>query len=306
MSHGTSSRSKRLLALCCAVVLASACAASGRGTGYVAPAGESDHANVPTADEPIPSKPGKLALKIDANERRLLVRLRTWIANGAKLDGRLVDELRLRALYQQRITRRLAQWEGLARRTLRRIDKRYLAFYRANIRAHRILLALGGTPPDRPPRYRYARAKAPNTLMRFYRVGKKRFGIPPKILASMNFVETKFGRVLGPSTAGALGPMQFLPSTWEAYGNGGDIWDPRDSIVAAARYLDASGAPQRMRDALYAYNPSDAYVRTILIYANRMRRNPLRYYDYFFWQVFVRTRDGVVQLTGPGSPRPNL
>jgi hypothetical protein len=82
--------------------------------------------------------------------------------------------------------------------------------------------------------------------------------------------------------------------------------DPRDAIFGAARYLNASGAPDRLRDALYAYNPSDAYVKIVLIYENQMRRSKLRYYNYFFWQVFARTKAGIVQLTGPGSPRPHL
>ena len=68
------------------------------------------------------------------------------------------------------------------------------------------------------------------------------------------------GRIRGTSTAGAKGPMQFLPSTWEAYGEG-DIEDPDDAIMAAARYLANYGAPADMDRALFAYNHSDHYVR---------------------------------------------
>jgi membrane-bound lytic murein transglycosylase B len=140
-------------------------------------------------------------------------------------------------------------------------------------------------------------------LKQYYTTARGRFRIPRTIMASVNFVETKFGRVLGPSSAGARGPMQFLPSTWDAYGNGGNIWDPHDAIMGAGRYLEASGAPERMYDALHAYNPSDAYVRTILIYADQMRRKPFRYLNYYWWQVFVRTKDGAEQMTGPGTRR---
>ena len=77
----------------------------------------------------------------------------------------------------------------------------------------------------------------------------------------MNLVETGFNKLRNDSVAGAQGPMQFIPSTWRAYGMGGDIHDPRDAIMGAANYLRASGAPGNYRRALYAYNPSTLYVR---------------------------------------------
>jgi hypothetical protein len=61
-------------------------------------------------------------------------------------------------------------------------------------------------------------------------------------LAAINFVETDFGRVAGPSSAGAQGPMQFLPATWAIYGHG-DIHRASDAIVAAARFLAAITLP---------------------------------------------------------------
>ncbi|MEA2517703.1 MAG: hypothetical protein QOG16_1541, partial [Actinomycetota bacterium] len=117
----------------------------------------------------------------------------------------------------------------------------------------------------------------------------------------LNFVESRFGRILGPSSAGAEGPMQFLPSTWDVYGNGGNINDPHDAVIGAARYLSSSGAPDRMWDALFAYNRSNDYVRAILIYARQMMRDPNMFYAYYHWQVYVRTKDGDVQMSGPGA-----
>ncbi|HWL66263.1 MAG TPA: lytic transglycosylase domain-containing protein, partial [Actinomycetota bacterium] len=133
--------------------------------------------------------------------------------------------------------------------------------------------------------------------------GERRFDVPWEVLAAVNAVETRFGRILGPSSAGALGPMQFMPATWEQYGAGGDIMDPHDSIIAAARYLSASGAPERMDDALFAYNRSNHYVDAILGYANQIMRDPRYYYTYYFWEVFLRTTKGDVQYTGPGRDR---
>jgi cell wall-associated NlpC family hydrolase len=63
--------------------------------------------------------------------------------------------------------------------------------------------------------------------------------------------------------------MQFEPATWAGYGNGGDIYDPRDAVPAAARYLRANGAPHDPRAAIYTYNHSGAYVADVLAWAHR-------------------------------------
>jgi membrane-bound lytic murein transglycosylase B len=93
--------------------------------------------------------------------------------------------------------------------------------------------------------------------------------------------------------------MQFIPSTWEAYGLGGDINDPRDAILGAANYLHANGAPGRLRDALYRYNPSALYVNAVLAYTERIRRDPRAFLAYYSWQVFVRVPGGTRRITGP-------
>ncbi len=90
--------------------------------------------------------------------------------------------------------------------------------------------------------------------------------------------------------------MQFIPSTWKAYGMGGDVHDPHDAILGAANYLHASGAPGDIHRALFAYNPADLYVDAVLRFAREMARDPLAYYALYNWQVFVGDR----RLTGPG------
>jgi soluble lytic murein transglycosylase-like protein len=137
-------------------------------------------------------------------------------------------------------------------------------------------------------------------LLRHYRAAQRRFGVPWPVLASVNFVESAFGRVRSNSTAGAQGPMQFIPSTWAAYGMGGNVRDPHDAIMGAANYLRSSGAPSDLRGALYAYNPSSRYVDAVLAYTNRMRRDTRAYFAYYAWQVFERDRDGARRITGPG------
>ena len=92
------------------------------------------------------------------------------------------------------------------------------------------------SPPGgswRPPRHR--------TLLRSYREAERRFGVDWEYLAAINLVETAFGRIRGTSVAGAQGPMQFIPTTWDIYGAGGDINDAHDAILAAGRLLRANG-----------------------------------------------------------------
>jgi murein DD-endopeptidase MepM/ murein hydrolase activator NlpD len=96
------------------------------------------------------------------------------------------------------------------------------------------------------------------------------YGIPWEVLASINKVESNFGRNMGPSSAGAVGWMQFMPSTWERWGldaNGdgvADPWNPDDAIYAAARYLSAAGGTQDISRGVFAYNHAQWYVDEVL------------------------------------------
>jgi membrane-bound lytic murein transglycosylase B len=115
-------------------------------------------------------------------------------------------------------------------------------------------------------------------------------------LAAIHLVETRMGRIRGDSTAGARGPMQFLPSTWAAYGNGGDIESNHDAIFTAARYLQANGAPADMAKAIWNYNHSDRYVQAVTRYAQRMLADPAAYAAYWHWDVYYRLASGDVLL----------
>jgi peptidoglycan hydrolase CwlO-like protein len=116
--------------------------------------------------------------------------------------------------------------------------------------------------------------------MDLYRASARDYGFGPDwyILAAVGEVESDHGRNMGPSSAGAMGPMQFLPSTWETSGvdgNGGgvaNIMDPEDAIPAAAGYLKIGGAPHDWYRSLYSYNHADWYVKKVLAVAEAHRR----------------------------------
>ncbi len=96
------------------------------------------------------------------------------------------------------------------------------------------------------------------------------YGVPWQVLASINKIESNFGRNMGPSSAGAIGWMQFMPSTWERWGVDADgdgianPWSPDDAIAAAARYLAASGGQSDISRAVFSYNHAQWYVDEVL------------------------------------------
>lgn len=104
------------------------------------------------------------------------------------------------------------------------------------------------------------------------------FGEDWYVLMAVGQIESSHGENLGPSTSGALGPMQFLPSTWSTSGVDGNgdgkknIMDPEDAIPAAAGYLRDGGAPNDWSAALYTYNHSGSYVKEVLAIAEGYRQ----------------------------------
>ena len=96
------------------------------------------------------------------------------------------------------------------------------------------------------------------------------YGIPWQVLGAINKIESDFGRNMGPSSAGAVGWMQFMPDTWlrwgtDADGNGiADPWSAHDAIYSAARYLAAAGGRSDVPRAIFAYNHAQWYVDDVL------------------------------------------
>jgi hypothetical protein len=127
---------------------------------------------------------------------------------------------------------------------------------------------------DNFPQITVAEFPVPPFLLPIYQAAGAQYHIHWQILAAINEVETGFGRNLRESSAGAIGWMQFLPSSWHRYGVDADgdgkrdPWDPVDAIFAAARYLHAAGAESSLPNAIFAYNHAGWYVDQVI---NRAR-----------------------------------
>src|SRR5215216_4527731 len=107
------------------------------------------------------------------------------------------------------------------------------------------------------PNFIIRKFRVPPFLLSIYQAAGIEYGVRWEVLAAINEIETDYGRNLNVSSAGALGWMQFMPSTWKMYGTDAnkdgrkDPYNPVDAIFAAARYLKAAGYEQDVRRAIF-------------------------------------------------------
>lgn len=155
------------------------------------------------------------------------------------------------------------------------------------------------------PAWRIVAPLPPAELRALYDEAEAAFGVPWRYLAAIHLVETGTGRIRGLSSAGAQGPMQFMPATWAAYGAGGDVNDHRDAIMGAARYLAANNAPADLDNALFRYNNDNRYVRGVHRYADLMAEHPRAFLGLYHWGIWYLTEQGDVYLpVGYEQPEP--
>jgi len=265
--------------------------AAGHPTGRPARPGPSPGGTAPVRVVPVIGRdPAALASQITAAERVL--------GEGGAPDAVIARQ----ALIVQLACLRLTAHPGWANVVLGEVRSAQRAAAAADIAATADLVAL--TPPQpRLPPWRIIAAQPLAVLRADYQAAQAATGVGWTYLAAINFVETDFGRIAGPSTAGAQGPMQFLPATWASYGHG-DIHRPRPAILAAARFLLAHGAPSDISSALYAYNPSWLYVDAVLRYARQISASPHALTGYYHRQIIYRLASGWVLLPpGYGASR---
>lgn len=184
------------------------------------------------------------------------------------------------------------EWDATARG---RIPASMLGVYDLNVDARRQLGALAHAT-DTVPAWRIEAPAPAEELLNDYREAESASGVGWNYLAAINLIETRFGRINGVSTAGAQGPMQFMPSTFAAYGAGGDITSPHDSIMAAGRMLAANGFATNRDHAIYRYNHANAYVQAVNDYAAVLAADPTAFTGYYRWEVYYPTTTGDVLL----------
>ncbi len=313
---------RSLLALAAVAVLVSACtdgvgagaaqrtssvAGAGAATGAIAadaPSAASggsppQDSPLPEPDARIPRRAGALARELETTWVARRAAVRRWVGSGGPDAWPPPDDVELLVLHEQRIYRVLSANDRVAASVLERFSGALAREARSNVRAGGALYD-HFAPVETLPDFRIRAPEPAEVLRGYFDEAEERFGVDWEVLAAVMLIETRMGRIVSNSAAGAQGPMQFIPSTWAAYGLGGDVRDDRDAILGAANYLRASGAPSDDRAALFHYNPVPAYVAAVTGYANAMRRDPDLFYAYYNWQVFVRTTRGDVRLTGPG------
>jgi hypothetical protein len=278
----------QLVALLAAGLLLAACSGNGRSTGSPPVAPDHTATTMTTTVPPAPKVPTttlpRSPLTATTAADRLAAQLttaETAIRDPATPAGKLPTLGRS----QQRAYRALVRQPRLVPKVLAQLPPTLRRTVKANLLAGSELRKLNG-PARRLPRWRIVAPAPAGQLLAAYRTAQAKLGVPWAYLAAIPLVETRTGRIRGTSSAGAQGPMQFLPATWRRYGRGGDIQATGDAILAAARLLRANGAPADMAGALYAYNPSRRYVRAVSAYASQLRANQRAFLGYYHWQVF--------------------
>ena len=254
-------------------------------TASTPPAAPSPVATTFRAQPPLASDPAVLARDLSADEQALR-------------DPSSSEAVLAAAAHRQQVAYRALgrhpEWGPTARAG---IPPSLVETYDRNVDARRQLTALsGGEAKDTLPAWRIDPPARADALLGYYHEAEAATGVDWNYLAAINLVETGFGRIVGLSTAGAEGPMQFLPSTFAAYGGGGDIHSLHDSIMAAGRFLADSGFARDHDQAIFRYNNSGQYVRAVDDYAAVIASDPAGFAGYYRWDVYYNSTAGDVLL----------
>lgn len=253
-------------------------------------------AAAPARTPPARLEPGDVdALDADGFAARLSA------AHATMVDAAAPSTERERAgVDYQLVLRALADRPELDDAVLASVDPSALTAVGRIVAARQFLQARNATRPPQPvpdelPAWTIVEPEPADQLLAHYAEAEALTGVQWYWLAAIHLQETRMGRIEGVSTAGAVGPMQFLPTTWARCCTG-DPAVTRDAIIGAATYLAQSGGPDDMAAALYEYNPNDGYVAVVTAYAESLRDQPEIYDGYHAFQVFFSTSAGTVRL----------
>jgi hypothetical protein len=222
-------------------------------------------------------------------------------SHATMVDTAATPDDRARAgIDHQLVLRQLADRPDLDDEVLAALDPAARPAVESVVLARQFLQARSASRPAQPlpdqlPAWTIVEPEPIDVLLAHYSEAEQLTAIPWYWLAAIHLQETRMGRIQGVSSAGAVGPMQFLPTTW-AQCCSGDPTVTRDAIIGAATYLAQSGGPDDMAAAVYQYNPNDGYVAVVTAYATSLRDEPALYSGYHAYQVFFGSSVGTVRL----------
>lgn len=201
--------------------------------------------------------------------------------------GAVEERFRDTVRTEQRAIYQLAGNPTLADQVEAQLGTRAPAGLPSVLAALQALFALAGaTAPAPAYDHPYIATLPLAALETYYQAAARQQGLDWAYLAAINFIETDFGRNTDVSSAGAQGPMQFLPTTWALYGGGGNILDPGDAIYAAARYLRAMGAPGNYPLAIRRYDDDANYVAAVGDLAAAIGVDGLWLQRLYYWNTY--------------------
>lgn len=263
------------------------------------PDGPTTTESVATTD-PAPTTTAATTTSTVAPDAQVLPTSPTELAvalSEAELMVRSADDPAPWGRRQQQLYRVLSSNRDWAPDTIAAVDDSIRAAVELNWDARLNLSALvsSGSLSTILPAWRISAPLPADELIRYYRAAEATTDIPWEYIAAINLVETRMGRIEGLSTAGATGPMQFLPSTWAECCEGDPTVD-EDAILGAAVYLTIRGGPQDMAGALRGYNNSTRYVNAVTAYANVLEADPAAYAGYHAWDVYFLSAAGLIRM----------
>lgn len=293
---------RRFIALVFVVALAAGCSSKPETAGSTAASGSrpADATAAPTAGTDstatgtATSGPNTVRITDDLTASEIASQLTSLERAAAQGDGSAGQR-------QQLLYRYLSANSNLDVAVLEAVGADVHPFIERIVRARQLGQARSAantitTPPSETlPAWRVVEPLPVDELLGDYNDAEAATGIPWYWLAAIHLQETRMGRIIGTSSAGAVGPMQFLPETWSRCCVG-DPMVARDAILGAATYLLQSGGNTDIQVALQTYNPDEGYVATVTAFAENMRDNPKLYNAYRDWQVFYSSVAGTVRL----------